>query len=100
MERITELIKKEPTIRPDNWNQIRDIILQRDDFKCVKCNKQGLEIDHIIPVALGGTNEISNLQTLCSRCHREKTNKDVEKIAKVKKEKKFRTRFKIKEKKQ
>jgi 5-methylcytosine-specific restriction endonuclease McrA len=28
-----------------------------------------LEIDHIHPVVLGGTNDIGNLQTLCTLCN-------------------------------
>jgi hypothetical protein len=44
-----------------------------------KCNMCGLkfgndyEIDHIEPIASGGTNDITNLQCLCISCHREKT---------------------------
>ena len=31
-----------------------------------------LEIDHIIPVALGGTNAVENLQILCTTCNARK----------------------------
>jgi hypothetical protein len=34
-----------------------------------------LQIDHVIPVALGGTHEVTNLQTLCSRCNYRKSSK-------------------------
>lgn len=41
---------------------------------CGATNKETtLEIDHIIPVAKGGTNDISNLQTLCKECNRAKS---------------------------
>jgi len=33
----------------------------------------GSQVDHIVPLANGGTNSDSNLQTLCARCHRRKT---------------------------
>ena len=34
-----------------------------------------LEIDHIIPVSKGGLTEESNLQTLCWKCNRSKSDK-------------------------
>jgi len=33
----------------------------------------GEHVDHIVPLVAGGTNEMSNLQTLCRRCHARKT---------------------------
>ena len=36
-------------------------------------DESGLEIDHIIEVTHGGTNELSNLQSLCPCCHSVKT---------------------------
>ena len=36
-------------------------------------DESGYEIDHIIEVKHGGTNEISNLQLLCPCCHSVKT---------------------------
>ena len=55
---------------------LRHEVFKRDNYKCVECgatNKETtLEIDHIIPVAKGGTNDINNLQTLCRECNRAK----------------------------
>jgi 5-methylcytosine-specific restriction endonuclease McrA len=36
-------------------------------------DESGFQIDHIIEVTHGGTNEISNLQVLCPCCHAVKT---------------------------
>ena len=43
------------------------------------------DIDHILPLALGGTNEPENLQILCKPCHQSKTSQsDIPRIAKTK----------------
>jgi hypothetical protein len=58
---------------------IRYEVLKRDR-KCVLCGEDGsehrLEVDHIKPRSKGGSNDLSNLQTLCSRCNRGKSNRD------------------------
>ena len=53
--------------------ELRVQILNRDKFKCRMCGRSrdevSLHVDHIVPVAKGGTDEISNLATLCSDCN-------------------------------
>ena len=49
---------------------------------CAKCSRRiGGRIvpcyDHIVAIANGGANSESNLQLLCTDCHREKTGSDV-----------------------
>lgn len=45
------------------------------------------DIDHVIPRALGGSNDATNLQILCRTCHRSKTARyDVPRIAKAKRQ--------------
>ena len=39
---------------------------------------KGFHIDHIVPLACGGTNEKINLQILCQPCHFEKTKNEQE----------------------
>ena len=56
----------------------RKRIRDRDKYVCQHCNiavRTG-EIDHIIPLELGGTNDDNNLHLLCSPCHLKKTAKD------------------------
>lgn len=55
-------------------DKLRYDILTRDHYRCVKCGasrKDGatLHVDHKKPVAHGGDNHPSNLQTLCDRCN-------------------------------
>lgn len=54
-------------------------ILHSAGFKCQACgakpnkdNDVQLQIDHVIPVVLGGGNQDSNLQVLCSACNSSK----------------------------
>ena len=59
---------------------VRFTVLQRDGFRCRYCG-QGtqsnppveLEVDHIIPVAAGGDNDLSNLVAACVSCNRGKS---------------------------
>jgi hypothetical protein len=44
---------------------------------------QALEIDHIIPLELGGADDDTNLQALCHTHHKEKTRADIKRIAKA-----------------
>ena len=57
-------------------------IKERDNYTCRICGNSThcepnllLEIDHIIPVAKGGTTIEENLQTLCWKCNRAKSDK-------------------------
>lgn len=50
----------------------------RDGFKCVYCGSiDRLTIDHIVPLARGGSNTSENLQTLCQRCNSSKSAREV-----------------------
>ncbi len=62
--------------------KMREYIKKRDNFTCCNCGNSTykepnllLEIDHIIPVAKGGYTEEDNLQTLCWKCNRAKSDK-------------------------
>lgn len=68
--------KKSIELRKGIQPKLRYSVLQRDKFKCVLCGRDAkddrLEIDHIVPVVAGGTNDINNLRTLCAECNKGK----------------------------
>lgn len=59
---------------------IRYQVLAASGGKCALCgvhsSERRIEVDHIIPRSLGGTNDIANLQALCDECNRGKSNTD------------------------
>lgn len=59
--------------------EVRKYVFERDKYQCQSCGKTKLEtdltIDHIIPLARGGQNDMSNLHTLCLTCNQRKTDK-------------------------
>lgn len=56
--------------------RLRFAVLARDNFTCRYCGRQSdtvkLVVDHIIPVAAGGTNVEENLATSCETCNQGK----------------------------
>lgn len=65
--------------------KLREFIKTRDNFTCCNCENSTnvepnllLEIDHIIPVSKGGRTVEDNLQTLCWKCNRTKSNKIID----------------------
>ncbi|MBU0980643.1 MAG: HNH endonuclease [Nanoarchaeota archaeon] len=67
--------------RNNSWFWVRKDVLRRDKFRCSICEKRFrkslLEVDHIIPIQMGGKPyEKDNLRTLCKECHRAKSELD------------------------
>ncbi|MER5699644.1 HNH endonuclease [Streptomyces mirabilis] len=52
-------------------------VLRRDSFRCRYCGagaaRVELEVDHVTPVALGGTDDLDNLVTSCAPCNEGKS---------------------------
>jgi hypothetical protein len=69
-------MKREPV-----GKRLRFQIFDRDGFACQYCGKTPpdvkLEIDHIISVSTGGTNDPENLRTSCSACNAGKSNRQL-----------------------
>jgi len=51
--------------------RIRDRILLRDEYTCRKCGRVtvDLEVDHVVPLHLGGRESDENRACLCRKCH-------------------------------
>jgi 5-methylcytosine-specific restriction endonuclease McrA len=62
----------------EEWMALKE----RYHFTCLRCGRKEPEIkltaDHVIPLKLGGTNEISNIQPLCHSCNCTKHTKHVD----------------------
>ena len=64
-------------LRGRRWLALRAQVLSAEP-RCSICLRRGrlraaTEVDHIVPLHLGGGNERSNLQPLCHDCHTDKS---------------------------
>lgn len=81
-KKIADLRENKPRVyQTIFWKKLRKQILNRDGWMCVECKRRGKispasEVDHIIPVFLGGKHCPDNLQSLCHLCHVKKTQQD------------------------
>ncbi len=78
---ITEPLARTPTGQialegaksqyPQNWDYIAHWVRGRDRNQCTNCGRRDLplHVDHIRPLSEGGSNDPSNLRTLCEDCH-------------------------------
>src|ERR1017187_7412382 len=68
-----DLIVPSPPSENLTWQEIRQVVLARDNYRCISCGeicqRGEADIHHVIPRSLGGTDEPSNLVTLCDGCH-------------------------------
>jgi len=60
------------------WQKRRALALQRDAHLCQPCWRDGRvtqasEVDHITPKHLDGEDDFDNLQSICTPCHKAKT---------------------------
>lgn len=56
------------------WRQLRNLVLQEVPLCQTRgCAALATEVDHIVPLARGGTHDRENLQALCKPCHSSKT---------------------------
>lgn len=62
--------------RPAIPSHIKEIVWNRDGGKCQYCDSVfDIEFDHIIPWSRCKSHDSQNLQLLCKKCNREKSDK-------------------------
>lgn len=71
---LTTNKKTKPKTRKGSLSpKVRFAVFDRDKFRCVYCGitakNSELQTDHKIPIALGGSDELSNLVTACVKCN-------------------------------
>jgi 5-methylcytosine-specific restriction endonuclease McrA len=54
---------------PPRWRKLREAVFRRDGHVCWRCGRYAGTVDHVIPVALGGTHALSNLRPACQPCN-------------------------------
>lgn len=63
------------------WAVTKRNVLLRDRYRCQPCKRAGKRTrahtaDHIIPVAEGGSEDLSNLEAICNPCHDTKSKEE------------------------
>lgn len=63
--------------RGSSWMKKRERVALAHQYRCAGCGCVWLsrrdQIDHVIPLERGGSNDDRNLQPLCDLCHKAKT---------------------------
>jgi len=53
-----------------DYNKFKPALIERDGKKCVYCHVvSNLVVDHMVPIAQGGTDDIDNLALACKACN-------------------------------
>lgn len=72
--------KSRPDLNRSDWKDIRLQIAARDGLVCHYCKAavkpKSFTVDHLIPFAKGGTENLSNLVACCRSCNSKKGAKD------------------------
>lgn len=70
---------------PPDWDEVCQRVYQRDGYQCMSCGEHGgvdgsaeLYANHIVSPANGGTDDVSNLKTLCGSCYESEHGHSVE----------------------
>lgn len=70
---LKQLARPQAAVRGHIPRETRYAVWQRYEARCTECGSSfDLQYDHIIPVAMGGSSNVENLQLLCGACNRRK----------------------------
>ena len=62
----------------DEWTAL----LREYNYSCAKCGRRAPDVtiskDHIVPVSVGGSDDIDNIQPLCTRCNSSKSTRIID----------------------
>lgn len=56
----------------------KELVLERDGYRCKYCEGIGTTIDHVIPISQGGITTFSNCVCACEKCNSDKGNLSLE----------------------
>ena len=86
---------------PPGWSSLRRAVIERAQGQCehysepsdssptamaIRCSFPGRDVDHIINLAQGGSDSLTNLQLLCEWHHKQKTQAEAKKNRKPRSE--------------
>jgi 5-methylcytosine-specific restriction endonuclease McrA len=77
MNRRARMRGSEGTFTKQEWQEMK----ARYNYRCLRCGRGEpeikLSIDHIVPIVLGGANDIANIQPLCRACNASKGAREI-----------------------
>ena len=82
--------KKNQQLYSGDWPVLVKQILRRDPWCMLRgtgCERLSVEVDHIVAVSDGGTNDPENLRGVCKRCHARRTGQQGARAANAKRRK-------------
>jgi RecQ family ATP-dependent DNA helicase len=70
---MSTILDLETPEAPPSWASVRRLVLERDNWSCqdcgLHCERGEADVHHLIPRSSGGSDDPSNLITLCDGCH-------------------------------
>ena len=81
LKRVSEAARRAKKLASGGRFSRHDVaaLFDQQHGRCASCHStiaDGYEIDHVKPLALGGSNRLDNIQLLCPQCNRSKSAKD------------------------